>query len=351
MSADTLPRLLDAARRDVDSGWLPACQLAVARGGELLAFETFGDATNDDRFLAFSCTKPIVASVIWQLIGEGSLDVTRPVAEYVPEFAASGKGAVTVEQVLLHTAGFPNAEIGPTAGADPARRLRRLADWRLEWEPGTRFEYHASSAHWVLAELIERLDGRDFRDAVQARVCDPLGLPRLLGLPIGRQDHIARPVAVGDAAGGGTMPAELLAEPRVIEAGVPGGGGVMTAATLALFYQALLHDPVGLWRPDVLADAVGNIRCTLPEPLFGISANRSIGLVVAGDDGNHVMRYAGFGQSCSPRSFGHAGMHMQVAWADPVSGVSFAYLTNGVDSDVMKEGMRGVALADLAAQV
>ncbi|HOT81472.1 MAG TPA: serine hydrolase, partial [Microthrixaceae bacterium] len=89
----------------------------------------------------------------------------------------------------------------------------------------------------------------------------------------------------------------------------------------------------------------------LPEPLFGIAANRSIGLVIAGDDGNHVMRYAGFGQSCSPTSFGHAGMHMQVGWADPASGISFAYLTNGADSDVMKEGGRGVALSDLAARL
>lgn len=351
MTAAIRQQLLDTARRNVDSGWLPACQVAVARDGELIAFETFGDATNDDRFLAFSCTKPIVASVVWQLMAEGSLEISRPVASYVPEFADAGKGAVTVEQVLLHTAGFPNAEIGAVAGADPARRLAALASWELEWEPGTQFEYHASSAHWVLAELIERLDGRDFRDAIEARVCTPLGLPRLLGLPLDRQDHIALPVPVGDAVGGPRLHAEMIATPEVIAAGIPGGGGVMTAASLALFYQGLLHNPGELWRPDVLADATGNIRCTLPEPLFGIAANRSIGLVIAGDDGNHVMRYAGFGQSCSPTSFGHAGMHMQVGWADPASGISFAYLTNGADSDVMKEGGRGVALSDLAARL
>ena len=75
MTATILQQLLDTARRNVDSGWLPACQVAVARDGELIAFETFGDATNDDRFLAFSCTKPIVASVVWQLMAEGSLEI------------------------------------------------------------------------------------------------------------------------------------------------------------------------------------------------------------------------------------------------------------------------------------
>lgn len=348
---DPIGALLTAARRDVESGWLPACQVAVAREGELIVSETFGAATSSHRFLAFSCTKPIVASVVWQLMAEGSLDIALPVAHYVPEFAAHGKAAVTVEQVLLHTSGFPNAEVSALGGADPQRRLAALARWELEWEPGSRFEYHHGSAHWVLAELISRVDGRDVRDALHARVSDPLGLPRLLGLPVDDQADIAAPVPVGDAVGGPPLPAEHLAAPEVIAAGVPGGGGVMTAASLARFYQALLHNPGELWRPDILADATSHIRCRLPEPLFGIAANRSIGLVIAGDDGQHVMRYAGFGQSCSPAAFGHAGMHMQVAWADPATGLSFAYLTNGADTDVMREGARGVALADLAARI
>ena len=47
--------------------------------------------------------------------------------------------------------------------------------------------------------------------------------------------------------------------------GVPGGGGVATAATVALFYQALLHNTDGLWDPDVLADATGRVRNTFPD--------------------------------------------------------------------------------------
>ena len=45
----SLDELFDAARTDVESGWLPSCQLAVARDGELLAFETFGDASRRHR--------------------------------------------------------------------------------------------------------------------------------------------------------------------------------------------------------------------------------------------------------------------------------------------------------------
>src|SRR5690348_17174533 len=117
-----LGQLLEAARRDVDRGRVPACQLAVARDGELLAFETFGDATNDTRFAIFSATKPIVASAVWVLLGEGKLELARPVRDWIPEFASNGKETVTLEQVLLHTAGFPSAPMAPDDGIDPRRR-------------------------------------------------------------------------------------------------------------------------------------------------------------------------------------------------------------------------------------
>ena len=99
-----------------------------------------------------------------------------------------------------------------------------------------------------------------------------------------------------------------------------------------------------------LSDAVYR-RSTLPDPLLGAPVNRTIGLVVAGDDGKHTMRYACFGAGVSPRAFGHAGAHGQVAWADPGTGLAFAYLQNGVDRDVMREGARAVIVASKAAEL
>ncbi len=344
--------LVDTARQDVDSGWLPSCQLAVARGGELVAFEALGDATTATRFCVFSVTKPIVASVVWQLLGERLVRTSDRVADHIPEFAKNGKESVTLEQVLLHTSGFPNAPMPAVAGADPARRVERLASWYLEWEPGTRFEYHLGSAHWVLAELIARLTDRDFRDALDERVTGPLGLPRLLGLREDQQQGIAPLVAVGTAKGREHENYLFTYDrPDVVRAGVPGGGAVATAADIAVFYQALMDDRLGLWDPGVLADATSNIRCTFPDPMLGVPVNRTIGLVVAGDDGQHVRRYAAFGRQCSPWAFGHAGAHGQVAWADPETGLSFAYVTNGLDADVMREGFRAHIVSTLASQL
>lgn len=347
----SIDELLATARADVDNGWLPSCQLAVAYDGKLIRSATFGDASDDTRYCVFSATKPIVASAVWLLIGEGLLDITQPVAHYVPEFARNDKDLVTVEQVMLHTSGFPNAVMREADGAESVARREQFARWTLDWEPGTRFEYHGSSAHWVLVDLIERLGGIDFRDFVEQRVCAPLGLPRLLGLAEPEQADIASLVPVGGGVLESLVDAHVtrLNQPDVRAAGVPGYGAIMRAADLALFYQGVMSNPGGLWDAAVLEDAKTNIRCDFPDNLLQVPVHRTLGLVLAGDDGQHFMRYGSFGVANSPRSIGHAGAHMQIGWGDPETGISFAYCTNGLDADVMKEGARGVNLSGIAA--
>lgn len=322
-----------AAEQEIAEG-LAACQLAVARDNEVLFTRSFGCATTDTRFWVASATKPIVSSAVWLLIGDGKLDITRPVADYAPEFAANGKQDVTVEQVLLMTCGFPNAPMSSADGADPARRIEQLAAWELETEPGTQYAYHGMSAHWVLAELIERISGQDFRDFVEERVTRPLSLPRLLGIPRNEQIDVAQLSDDADAE-----IRALFDYAAKIEAGEPGGGGVMTAATLALFYQGLLHNPGPVWDPEVLADALGNVRCTLPDPLMNMPANRTLGVVVG----------AGFGATWgeSPTAFGWPGAGGQIGFAEPATGISFAFLQMG-DTDQVGQFVRGVKMSNLA---
>src|SRR5689334_6064513 len=103
--------LLTRARKEVDEGLLPGCQIALALDGEVVVEEAFGDASVDTRFTIFSATKAFVASVVWQLIGEGLLDPADLVEQHLPGFGANGKDAITVEHVLLHTSGFPMAPL------------------------------------------------------------------------------------------------------------------------------------------------------------------------------------------------------------------------------------------------
>lgn len=55
----------------------------------------------------FSCTKTFTAVTALQLVAEGKLQLDAPVARYWPEFAAAGKEAITLRQLLCHQAGLP----------------------------------------------------------------------------------------------------------------------------------------------------------------------------------------------------------------------------------------------------
>jgi CubicO group peptidase (beta-lactamase class C family) len=356
--------LLARAHREIDEGLLPSCQLAIAADGEVLVHEAFGDATPDTRYTIFSATKAFVASLIWQLLGEGALTPETRIAEVIPEFGSNGKDVITLDHVLQHTSGFPRAPLGPPEWDTHEGRRQAFARWRLNWEVGSQYEYHPTSAHWVLAELVHAVTGQDHTAALRTRVLDPLGLTRfVLGPTPEEQTGIADLVLVGEEATPDELEAALgirslpvtevtdealmnLNVPAARAVGLPGGGGISDAADVALFYQALLHDPKGLWDPGVLKDAKEVVRNRHRDPMLGHPANRSRGLVLAGDDGFSNLR--GMGRTVSPGTFGHNGAAGQIAWADPATGLSFCYLTNGRDRHVLREARRSTALASLA---
>ena len=350
----SLSELIGRAQRDVDEGLVPSCQLALAREGELISFETLGAATSDERYIIWSITKAVVASAIWRLVGEGKLRYEDRVADLIPGFGSNGKEAVTLDHVMLHTAGFPRAPMRPEEGATREGRLARFATWRLDCEPGTATAYHTTSAHWVLAELIETASAEDFRKYVSALTGLTLGGGQPLDVQI-----IGDPSAIGTVERGDGDVLELpeieaglivrYNESEVRAAGVPAAGAVGNAAEVALFFQELLHDRDGKWDRSVLADATQVVHNTLPDPYTRVPANRTRGLVLAGDDGMESLR--GFGPGVSPRAFASPGLGGQVAWADPTSGLSFAYLTNGIDADLVRAFRRSISLSKLAVEI
>ena len=357
--------LRERARREIDEGLLPSCQIALAIEGEVVEQTTFGEHLGDDsRYVVFSATKGLIYGAIWQLLGEGKLAMDQRVADLVPEFGTEGKGEVTVGQVMTHRGGFPLAPMHPDLWQDRERRLEAYSRWRLTHDPGT-FVYHATAAHWVLADLITAVEGIDFRDAFRRRIVQPLGLQKLqLGVPLAETGDVNVPVLVGEPATAeefeaamgvsGIDPGEVTdenaiasAQPEHLAAGLPGGGAVSTAGDVALYYQALLRDEQGLWDPAWLRRGTAEVCVTDWDLLFGAPANRTIGMVVAGDDGRAGAR--GFGKTNSPRAFGCNGFGGQVAWADPETGLSFVYLTNGIDRHLLRQTRRGVGVGSRAA--
>jgi len=359
-------KLLQRVRREVDEGLLPAAQVALARHGKIGVFESFGEVTATALTPIFSATKAITSAAAWLLFQEGKLAEHEKVAEIIPEFGTNGKQEVTVEQLFTHTAGFPHAPFRPVQWLDKDERYGRFAQWRLTWPAGSRFEYHPSSSMWVIGELIERRSGQSFVDFVKQRVLQPLQLDNLfVGLPRAENEralacaYVGKPLTAQDYADMGmpeppetevTEQALLSFNDFAVRAvGVPGGGGYANAADLALFHQALWLgglDGVELWREDTLRSARRIRTGDLCDPLFNKVANRGLGIIISGDESRS---FRGFGKTNSVLAFGHNGAGGQLAWVDPATGLSLAYLTPGHDRNGVRQAKRGVAISSLAA--
>jgi len=368
IDSERLEAVFARAKRDVDDGVLPSAQVAVARRGKVAGVRTFGSAvqggserpaTDETLYTIFSCTKAVIAAGVWLLFEDGLLRLDERVAEIIPEFATNGKDVITVEQVLLHTSGFPHAPLHPDYWLDRDKRLEAFARWRLNWEPGSRFEYHASSAHWVLAEIIERRTGLDHRAYTRERVTGPMRLDELfVGLPpehdarVAEVRYVTEPVEPPGGYGEVTPEAILrLNQPQHRRAGIPGGGGIASAAEMALFYQVLVNggetvDGRRVIKPETIAFGTAVRTDERYVDWFKTPVNRGLSVVVAGGDGKAFMR--GFGRTVSPLAFGHAGAGGQIAWGDPETGISLGYCTNGF-VDYITLGRRITALSSLAA--
>ncbi len=371
-----IEHLAERAERFVIKGELPSLQIALARHGQVVVARTFGraetctgshEATNDTLYQGFSTTKALMASAIWLLVQEQQIEEADPVARWIPEFGTNEKHGVTIEHLLTHTAGFPYAPFRAVDWEDRTYRLQQFADWHLDWQPGSRFTYHAASSMWVVAEIIERVTQTDFRDFVRTRILQPLQLGDFhLGLAADLENRVADFTWVGEArtdeqiANDAVRPptndapqdrlADLYNSHEYHAVGVPGGGGIMTAGDLALLYQGLLHGGSRggdrIWSEQTLSWARRVRTGDLIDPMTRKAANRGLGIVVAGDDDRF---YRGFAESNSPIAFGHLGMGGQVGWADPATGLSFAFLTDGHDRDTLRGGMRALAMSQCAA--
>lgn len=347
--------VVERVRLEVESGALPSAQLAINVRGQLQAFEAFGQATTSTRYVLQSAGRPVVAGVLWKLISDGLLDVARPVASYIPEFAANGKGSVTVEQVVTHVGGFPLAPLAFPAMVHRDQRLAAFAKWRLTYPPGTELQFHLTSAAWIIGELCERLTGRPIARYLTEELTGPLDLTSIeIGPPLDHQHDVAPFVRTDGEDGGEVSPwgPWYLSRPEILAAGEPSHSMVANAADLAGWYQALMHST--LWRRETVEDAL-RVRVKLPVTgerggTRSVPGNVALFVLVAGDDG---LSRGFLPTACSPATFGHGGAPSQIGFADPETGLSFAFLTNGYPSSGYEQSRTGlnriINLANLAA--
>jgi CubicO group peptidase (beta-lactamase class C family) len=173
--AAELARLVAREQRDKR---LPSISAAVLRDGEAVWETAVGeDATPDTQYRLGSITKTFTAAAIMQLRDAGKLDLEDRLDAHV-EGAAH---APTIRRLLSHTSGLQRET------HDDAWLNRRFASVPELLEtfdraehvlpPGARFHY-SNLAFALLGVVVERISEMSYREYVEQRLLQPIGLTR-----------------------------------------------------------------------------------------------------------------------------------------------------------------------------
>ena len=347
-------------RNFIERGEIGAAVAAYWRGEKVVDLwggrrAPTGDAPwNEDTIvLVNSTTKGLAAMTVAVANSRGWIDYDSPVAEYWPEFAQNGKGAITVRQLLGHEAGL--VWIDEPLHFDDLRDLdavsRVLARQKPAWEPGTRHGYHAMTIGLYMQQLIRHVDPahRTLGQFFQEEIATRLGIEFYIGLPPGIPDErIARlktftPMrairALPSVPRGYVVrilwPWSLLRKSmlfanvnpndrRWLEVEVPAGNGVGTARAVARAYSAFAEGGAELGiTPATFASltAVHDAERSRDE-VMGVPSWMSLGFLRPGPQ---------LDWGSSRRAFGTPGAGGSFGFADPDARLGFAYVMNNMD--------------------
>lgn len=322
-------------------GAFPGGQLVVRRRGEVLLDVCAGLArglradegskvavTQATRFAVFSASKAVVAVAVAMLEERGVLDVSAPVARWFPEFAANGKGELTVLDVLTHRAGvfLPELLARPKDWGSGEKVRAALIEAKPRWRRGT-LAYMPYEFGWILAEVVRGATGRGLDDFVREELAARAGVPGLrFGATRDELGELARSYWVGARSvkvAGNELSQTFERDnnlPEVLTAFVPAAGLVCTAADLAAFYDALLQGR--LVSRETLARYAGSAP-TAFDRSNRIPMRMARGFML----GNVVPSI--YGWWGTQRVFGHAGAFCTLAYGDPERELAVAIVTNG----------------------
>lgn len=173
--SETLDGFVDSQSADA----VPGYSFALAVDGELVFEQGGGNLDTTSVVPIASATKAPTAAAILTLVQDGSLDLDRPVHEYLGVlWPSTGPMAqITTRMLLNHTSGLPFT-------TDCLDRIElptlvdcvlQIAQLNLQFAPGERFLYSATG-YQVAGLVAERISGQPWQEFFEQRIAVPLGL-------------------------------------------------------------------------------------------------------------------------------------------------------------------------------
>ncbi|MDP7019898.1 MAG: DUF1343 domain-containing protein [Pirellulaceae bacterium] len=311
-------------------GRMPGCVVLIGRRGRIVFHKAYGDRqTKPDRqpmtldtvFDLASLTKPIAtATSVMTLVEQGRVELSAPVARYLPEFAANGKEKITVRQLLTHQGGLiPDNSIRDYDDG-PETAMKKIFALKTVAEPGSRFIY-TDVGFIVLAEMVKRLTGEDVHAYSQKKIFQPLGMTETGYLPAAALRERA---AVTQQRDEKWMRGEVH-DPRAFRlGGVAGHAGLFSTSTDLARYARMMVNGGSWGGARVLKPTTVDL---MTRPVTVSSGLRGLGWDIrTGYSSNR-------GDLLSKRAFGHGGFTGTVLWMDPEQQLFFIFLSNRVHPD------------------
>jgi CubicO group peptidase (beta-lactamase class C family) len=324
MSEDSLRKMDAVLTRAIQDSLFPGAAVAVGRRGRLVRLRGYGalegpgggEVSGESVYDLASLTKIAATTVsVMALVGEGRLDVRRPVRSYLPEWSGEGKDGVTVWNLLTHTSGLPAGEWLFGSAASPDAAWRQVLGSKLVYPPGTKVLY-SDFGFIVLGKLVERISGVPLDRFAAERVYVPLGMSSTQFLPpLVLREEIAPTARFGE------RPYPLRGEVHDANSfrlgGISGHAGLFsTAADLAVLAQTMLN-----------RGAYGPVRVFSPGVVDAFTRRQSkAGTRALGWDTPDTRSSAG--EYFSARSYGHTGFTGTSLWIDPERELFVVLLTN-----------------------
>jgi CubicO group peptidase (beta-lactamase class C family) len=354
-------RVREAFAANFAAGREVGASFAVVRDGELVIdlWGGFRDRsgtkpwTGDTLVNVYSTTKGLASACIALLVERGKLSYEQTVASVWPEFAAAGKQALTIGQLLSHQGGLSGLRetIAITDYADHAKLARLLAAQAPFFAPG-QSGYHAITHGFLTGELVRRTTGKTLGAFFREELATPLGADAWIGLPESEDARAADIVAPPD---GPNLPlpehpaaraalANPPLEPEVPNqrwwraAEIPAANGHTNAAGLARIYGMLARggelDGKRFLSRETLAQATRE-RVLSTDLVLQIPARWAAGWML-----NNLGLYGP-----NPRTFAHAGWGGSFGAADPDARLGIGYAMNQMYANLMGDP-RSIALIE-----
>lgn len=348
--------------------------VSVWKGGEELCSLASGwcererrRAWSEDTLVPFySMTKGLASATLLMVMDAVGVEPGDEVGSVWPDFPLAER---QIGEMLSHQLGLAALDQVVEVWdheAVVASIERQQPNWPLE-EGG--HGYHPRTFGFLLEEMVRRLSGCTLGEIWRRDIAEPLGLDAWIGLP---QDEFERVALLypgkmdkGDLDSGfyrelhrkGSLVSRSFFSPRGLhsvremnelrarQAALPAMGGIGSARAVAKFYQAacgqipLFSEPVRNWMQGMRSCGFDRILQTRTAFSCGFQMDPLDG------QGSKERRHYG----ASARGFGHPGAGGSHAFADPDSGLSFAYVMNQMELSPLP-GPKSLEMVEILAE-